>query len=254
MQLSLEKLDKILWGLHKQDLVIIAGRPSEGKTSLSLQIASEMAVRKKTTYFLSLETSRTSVLERLFCQYCEVNNQVLRRGEMMDSEEMKEKMTIFKNWVTEQPFLIVDRLGYKFKDIISLVDTVRPRPEILVIDYIQMISSWGGNKVEIISDYIRQLKEMAVEHNFVAIVTSQISRAPMERSNKRPTLSDLKGSGSLEEGADVVMTLYWNAKNGERADPNKFEIAVLKQRDGMTGLVVVDFLPQYYKFVNRREL
>jgi replicative DNA helicase len=249
MPLSLTELNRILWGVHRGELLIIGARPSQGKTSLCLQIAQDLATSGFVTYFVSLETSRMGILERMFCQKCSISNEQMRMG--IISEGVKEKMEQFKTWVQDVPLLITDRIGYKFSEITNILTHVKPKPDVLILDYIQMVGCYGTSKLDAITEYMRQLKELATEHNIALIVASQINRGNMERTNQRPMLSDLKGSGALEETADCVLGLYWNMKHEDCKDPSQFEIAVMKQRDGATGIVKVNFFPQYYQFKDR---
>lgn len=239
----------MLWGIHRGELLIIGARPSQGKTSLCIQIAHDLATSGFVTYFVSLETSRMGILERLFCQKCSISNEQMRMGIISDG--VKEKMEQFKTWLHDVPLLITDRIGYKFSDITNILTHVKPRPDVLILDYIQMIGTYGMSKLDAITEYIRQLKELATEHNIALIVASQINRGNTERTNQRPLMSDLKGAGALEETADAALGLYWNMKNEDCKDPHLFEIAVMKQRDGATGIVKVDFFPQFYQLRNR---
>lgn len=254
LPINLKDLDDILWGLHKKDLVIIAGRPSEGKTSLSLQIAWEIANQGKIVYFISLEMNKESLLERLFCQQFKVRNEDLRRGNLTD--EIKGNLSTFKNIIEaeEMKLLITDGIGYIYKDLKTLIEEFNPNPDVVILDYIQMVSVMGRySSYEALTEYIRAFKEMANVHNFVGILLSQINRAPLGRTDKRPTMGDLKGTGTLEEAADVLMTLYWPYRNNdeESSDPNLFEINILKQRHGATGKVFLNFYPQYSLFEDR---
>jgi len=253
MPLSLRKLDNILWGLHKKDLVVIASRPSEGKTSLGLKLAWDMADQGKTTYFVSLEMTKEAVLERLLCQSQRIQNTELRWG--LATEETKKKIGSFKSIIENIPLLITDGasgIGFKVKDLSALIEMLDPKPEVVVLDYLQMVSLFvSNNSVAQLNEYIRQFKELAFKHNFVAILLSQINRAPMERRNKRPMISDLKGTGAIEETADVVMLLYWNYRNNDSENMNDYEICVAKQRNGVTGTVKMDFLPAYYDYKDK---
>jgi len=232
-------------------LVIIAGRPSEGKTSFGLQIAWEQANSGKITYFISLEMSKESLLERLFCQQFKVNNEKLRRGSL--NEDIKTRLKLFKDTINEMKLLITDGIGYQYKNLRELIEALSPKPDVVILDYIQLISSIGRySTYEALTEYIRAFKEMANTYNFVGILLSQINRASLNRTGGKATMADLKGSGALEESADVLMTLYWPQRNEENVtDPNLFEVNVLKQRHGPTGKILVNFYPQHSLFKNR---
>jgi replicative DNA helicase len=162
-------------------------------------------------------------------------------------------MEVFRRGATDVPLLLLDGIGFRFKELEQMVRELEPKPEILVLDYIQLISTeYRISKVEMLTEYVRQFKELAVKNNFVGILLSQINRGVENRAEKEPLLSELKGSGSLEECADTVLMLYWPWKNDTANDFNTFKIIVGKQRHGETGSIEVDFYPNLYFFKDKK--
>jgi len=248
---GLEDLDEHIWGLHKKEMIILGARPAEGKTSLGLQIAWSLSNSQKRVLFLSLEMSKEQLVERLMSHVMEIENSRLRRGNIDDG--IKDKIEAFKKIVSELPLLITDNIGYGMQEIDYLVRNADPPFDVVVLDYIQLCRlGHFRSRVDAITEYLRAIKELSVRYNFAAMVLSQINRAATDRKNQRPMLQDLKGSGSLEEHADTVMLLYWPYNNEKQCeDKSKFEIMIEKQRHGPIGRVELDFLPEYFKFVDR---
>jgi len=250
---KLRDLDKLIWGIHKKELFVIGARPSMGKTSLAGQLAFNLADANHNVLFISLEMSKEQIVERLFCNVTRINNLDLREGKIDD--KVKARMDIFDKLIENLPLCVVDRCGYNFSDIETLIKEMDPKPDIVFLDYIQLISQGRHqNKVSAIEEYFRRLKELSISYNLAMIVLSQIRRMSEGRQNRRPTMDELKGSGSLEEHSDSVALIYWIKRSEfSHEDINEFEINVAKQRHGAIGLVKVDFFPQYFSFSDRNE-
>lgn len=237
--IGLTDIDSVLWGLHKKELVTIGARTSHGKTAFAINMVKELADKGNRIIYFSLEMSKESLLERLFCNICEVDNIELRQGRAKQDVLNNEK--IFLNWLQSSKILIEDRYGYNFNNIVNICETIQP--DFVFVDYIQMISTIGyRSKVDAIEEYVRKIKELAVLKNFGVILISQINRHGAEN----PGMQYLKWSGVLEEHSDVVMTLKW-AWNTEKFKYEYF-VNIEKQRHGEVKNVELEFLPQYSKF------
>jgi len=237
--IGLTELDDILWGLHKKELVTIGARTSHGKTAFAIHLTKELADKGNRIIYFSLEMSKESLLERLFCNICEVNNIELRQGRAKG--EVLAHENIFLNWVKSSKLLIEDRYGYNFNNIVSICDTIKP--DFIFVDYIQMISTIGyRSKVDAIEEYVRKIKELAVLNNFGVILISQINR----HGAVDPGMQYLKWAGVLEEHSDSVLTLKW-AWNTSKSKYEYF-VNIEKQRHGEVKNVQLEFMPQYSKF------
>ena len=193
---DLRDLDRVIWGIHKKELFVIGARPSMGKTSLAGQLAFNLSAAHFNVLFISLEMSKEQIVERLFCNVTRVNNLSLREGKVDD--EIKSRMDVFDKLIEELPLCVVDQCGYNFSDIETLIEEMEPKPDIVFIDYIQLISQGRfNNKVSAIEEYFRRLKELSIKYNLAMIVLSQIRRMEASRQNKRPTMDELKGSGCV---------------------------------------------------------
>ncbi|MCI8465718.1 MAG: replicative DNA helicase [Lachnospiraceae bacterium] len=248
-------LDYKLSGLQPSDLVLVAARPSMGKTAFVLNIAQHVALRKSyTTAIFSLEMSREQLVNRLFSMESRVDSQALRTGNLSDSDwdKLVESVGVIGNsrlLIDDTPGITVSELRSKcrkFKLEFGL--------DLIIIDYLQLMS--GGrkssdNRQQEISEISRSLKALAREVGAPVIALSQLSRAVESRNDKRPMLSDLRESGAIEQDADVVMFIYRDDYyNKDTENPNIAEIIIAKQRNGPTGTVNLVWLPDYTKFVN----
>lgn len=247
--LSLPKFNRRIWGL-KEGLTVVASRTSQGKSSMAGQFAYDLANQNIPTLFLSLEMTVEALVERLFCNVMEVDNYALLTGEFSLREEISGKWHEFKKIVNEKPLLITNGIGKTFKEINSLISLMNPTPKAVFIDYIQATSFQGKLAREMMNEYIRYFREMALEKKFVGVVCSQINRtASTESKDHEPQLHQLKETGVLEEHADTVILLhypYFYDQNPEKE--NKYKIIIAKQRNGRTGRYNCKFIPEYYKF------
>ena len=232
---GLTELDEILWGIHKKELLTIGARTSQGKSALAIQIMKSLLDTGTRIIYFSTEMSSEQILERLFCNICRVDNTMLRQGRGKGELERNERT--FSSWVDSAKLLLDDKYGYNFNNIVEICETVRP--DFIVVDYIQMISTQGyKSKVDAIEEFVRKLKELSVLLNFGTILVSQINR-----SNKdTPNMAGYKWAGVLEEHSDTCLTLQWIVEEG------KYMIDVEKQRHGEVGKLRVKFLPQYSLF------
>lgn len=247
-------LNEFLWGIQRKCLTIIGARTSEGKSTLALQTAYDLAMQNHTVLFLSLETTVEKMGARLFCLHSKYNNIKAFRGGVPNESHMWEK---FVSDVSGIPLIINDMLGKSWEDIDKVIRDCQLKPDVVIVDYIQTISNAQGmNKLDTINEYIRRFREMAIRHDFAGIICSQVNRSMADEVKQGPQLHQLKSSGFLEEHADVVLLLSWPFKNLTNSDGkimtyeqiHKFNVYVAKNKDGQTGYRKLKFTPEYYLF------
>ncbi|MFH1384524.1 MAG: replicative DNA helicase [Candidatus Omnitrophota bacterium] len=248
------KLDEMTSGFHKADLVIVAGRPSMGKSALALSICEHVAVDNKipVAYF-SLEMSREQLVQRLLCSRARVNAQHVRTGFL--STKDWPKLTSAAGKLSEAPIYIDDSPSMTAFEIRAKARRLKSKHDIqlIVIDYLQLMHSGGRveNRQQEITEISRRLKALAREIKVPVIAVSQLSRAVVARQEKRPQLSDLRESGSIEQDADVVLLLireeYYNPTPENKG---KAEIIIAKQRNGPVGSIQLAFLKELTRFEN----
>ncbi|ABR30384.1 DNA helicase [Thermosipho melanesiensis] len=248
-------LDEMTSGFHKSDLIILAARPSVGKTAFALNIARNMAIEANIPVgIFSLEMSKEQLAQRLLGMEAFIELQKIRRGNISDEE-----------W--QRLLVATDRL-YKANIIVDDEANLDPRSlrakarrmkkeygvEVIFVDYLQLMStkSYRENRQQEISEISRSLKLLARELNIVIVALSQLSRAVEQREDKRPRLSDLRESGSIEQDADMVLFLYREEyyKKEKTTEPHITEVLIGKQRNGPIGTVKLSFDPKYTAFYN----
>lgn len=255
-------LDRMTQGFHKSELTIVAARPSMGKTAFVLSIARNMAVLfKKPVVIFSLEMPAQALTQRLIAAEAEIDAQKLRTGKLdpHELELLHKKTTILSN----APIIIDDTAALSIDELRSKCRRLKVERNIecVIIDYLQLMhintESKGMNREQEIAKISRSLKTLAKDLDIPVIALSQLSRGVETRPDKRPQLSDLRESGSIEQDADVVMFLYRPEYYGLETDPetglsnkNVAEVIIGKQRNGPTGRVRLKFLNQFVKFVN----
>ncbi len=237
-------LDRLTSGLHPSELFIVAARPAQGKTAFCLNIACHVAVRRKVPVgVFSLEMSRDTLALRMLAAEARVDGQRLRSGEMSD-EEWKRLIRAFGR-LSEAPILIDDTPNIPLLELRGKARRMKAEHNVglLIIDYLQLIQgrARSENRQQEISEISRSLKALARELQIPVIALSQLSRAVEQRQDKRPMLSDLRESGSLEQDADLVAFIYHNPDNG--AD-NVVELILAKHRNGPTGSIKLCFLKE----------
>jgi len=252
-----KRFDEMTGGLHAGELVIIAGRPSMGKTALALNIAQHVAVKlQKTVAVFSLEMSKEALLTRLLCAGGRVDSHRFRLG-YLDGEERR-RLQGAASELVESPLYIDDTSGSNLMDMHAKLRRLKAeRPlGLVVLDYLQLMSGRGRfeNRVQEISALSRGLKLLAKELNVPMMVLSQLSRAPETRpGDHRPQLSDLRESGSIEQDADVVAFIFREeVYKPDREDlRGEADLLLSKQRNGPTGNIKLVFLHHLTKFENR---
>ncbi len=247
-------LDYKMSGLQPSDLILIAARPSMGKTAFVLNLAEHVAFRKNvTTAIFSLEMSKEQLVNRLFSLESKVNSQALRTGNLNDSDW--EKLIESANVIGNSNLIIDDTPSISISELRSKCRKYKMEHNlgVVIIDYLQLMSGSGksDNRQQEISDISRSLKALAREINAPVIALSQLSRAVEQRPDHRPMLSDLRESGAIEQDADVVMFLYRDDYyNKESEDKGIAEVIIAKQRNGPIGTVKLYWLPDFTKFAN----
>tara|TARA_Y100000590_G_scaffold11830_1_gene14469 strand:+ start:11293 stop:12723 length:1431 start_codon:yes stop_codon:yes gene_type:complete len=272
---GLSDLDNRLGGLHKQDLVIIAGRPSMGKTALATNIAFYAAKNiekkglKSTVAFFSLEMSSEQLSTRILSEQARIRSNDIRRGKVSEKEfekflETSKNISELPLYIDETPAITISAISNRSRRIKRLFGL-----DLIVVDYIQLMRSSNvrnEGRVQEISEITQGLKALAKELDVPVLALSQLSRAVEQRDDKKPQLADLRESGSIEQDADVVMFVYREAYYLERKEPTLgsiehaewqqkmdeiarlADIMIGKQRHGPTGNVKVEFEAMYTKF------
>lgn len=247
-------LDYKLSGLQSSDLILIAARPSMGKTAFVLNIAQHIAFRSdKAVAIFSLEMSKEQLVNRLFSVESQVDSQAIRTGNLKDEEW--EKLIESAGTVGKSRLVIDDTPGISISELRSKCRKFKLEQglDLVIIDYLQLMSGRGKNesRQQEISDISRALKSLARELAVPVIALSQLSRAVEQRPEHRPMLSDLRESGAIEQDADIVMFLYRDDYyNHDTEHPNEAEVIIAKQRNGAIGTVRLTWLPNYTKFAN----
>ena len=271
---GLRDLDDRLGGLHKSDLVIIAGRPSMGKTALATNIAFNAAQKlqesgkKSSVAFFSLEMSSEQLSTRILAEQSRIKSNDLRRGRI--SEEQFDKFIETSKNISELPLFIDETPAISIAALSNRARRIKRihNLDLIVIDYIQLMRAVNtkDGRVQEISEITQGLKALAKELSVPVLALSQLSRAVEQRDDKKPQLSDLRESGSIEQDADVVMFVYREAYYLERKQPrpatvehaewqakmnevsNLAEIIIGKQRHGPTGNIMLEFEAMFTKF------
>ena len=272
---GLRDLDDRLGGLHNSDLLIIAGRPSMGKTALATNIAFYAAQKlqergkKSSVAFFSLEMSSEQLSTRILAEQSRIKSNDIRRGRITDEQfdkfiETSKNISELPLYIDETPAISIATLSTRARRIKRIYGL-----DLIVVDYIQLmraVHTFKDGRVQEISEITQGLKALAKELSVPVLALSQLSRAVELRDNKKPQLSDLRESGSIEQDADVVMFVYreayylenkeprpatvehaeWQAKMNEVS--NLAEIIIGKQRHGPTGNVMLEFEPMFTKF------
>ena len=249
-----QDLDSMTTGFKPSDLVLIAARPSMGKTAFALNIAQHAAVRRGTTVAVfSLEMSKEQLGARMLCSQAGVDSNKLRSGELDDDDwgRILEALTPLAN----APIYINDISNISHLELRSMCRRLKLEKDLgmIVIDYLQLMNGAGRteSRQQEISEISRALKGIAREMSVPVIALSQLSRAPEQRKEHRPILSDLRESGAIEQDADLVTFLYREERYDEfTEDKGIAEVIIAKQRNGPTGTVRLRWLDKYTKFTN----
>ncbi|MDO4939049.1 MAG: replicative DNA helicase [Lachnospiraceae bacterium] len=248
-------LDYMTSGFQPSDLVLVAARPSMGKTALVLNIVRHVAMKKKRPCMVfSLEMSKEQLVNRLLSMESDINSQKLRTGELGDADWEQLVQAVME--VSNSPIVIDDTPGITVTELRSKCRKIKLEKglDLIVIDYLQLMSGNGKrseNRQQEVSEISRNLKALAREMECPVIALSQLSRAPDQRPDHRPQLSDLRESGAIEQDADIVMFIYRDERyNPDTEHPGEAELIVAKQRNGPTGTVNLVWREDTTKFVS----
>jgi len=249
-----EELDRLTAGLQRADLIIIAGRPSMGKSALGLCIAEHAGIIGKVPVaFFSLEMSKEHLVQRMLCSHARVNAQNVRCGFLATADWPN--LTNAAGKLSESPIYVDDTPGISLLELRAKARRMKSQHDIgmIILDYLQLIQGpRAENKQQEISEISRSLKALARELNVPLIAISQLSRAPERREDFRPRLSDLRESGAIEQDADLVMLLfreeYYVPEN--EALKGVAEVIIAKQRNGPVGTTKLAFMKEYTRFEN----
>jgi replicative DNA helicase len=248
-------LDRLTSGFQPGNLVIVAARPSMGKSGLALCMAANLAVRKQTPVALfTLEMSKAEVTQRLMCSEAKVESQRLRSGKLATDDWPR--LTAACDKLAKAPIYVDDTgsitiMGIRAK--VRRLKSQQPELGMVIVDYLQLMSSDANydNRVQEISQISRSLKLLARELEIPVVALSQLSRALEQRHDKRPVLSDLRDSGAIEQDADLVAFIYRDEYyNDDSPDQGLAEIILAKHRNGPVGSVKLSFLQRYAKFAD----
>jgi replicative DNA helicase len=218
-------------------------------------MAYDLSLQNIPVWLLSLEMSVPSLLERLFCHAMNVDNYSLLSGQMKMDAGIQRKYLQFKDMMQDSSLLITEGLGKSWGEVNELIENVGEKPKVIIVDYIQNIAFRSGDTREIINDYIRRFRNLAIKHEFAGVLCSQINRSAEEHKDNKPVLSQLKETGFLEESADVVMLLYWQAFYDKvDNETSTYKIIIAKNRNGRTGEESLFYTPKFYRFTEDRIL
>ncbi len=247
-------LDELTAGLQPSDLIILAARPSMGKTALAMNLAETAALRgKKAVAVFSMEMSSSQLAFRLISSLGRINQQHLRTGDL--EEEEWPRVTSAITMLSDAKIFIDDTPALSPGDLRSKARRLKREHDVglIVIDYLQLMQVPGSkeNRATEISEISRSLKALAKELNVPVLALSQLNRSLEQRVDKRPMMSDLRESGAIEQDADLIMFIYRDDYyNSESPDKGLAEVIISKQRNGPTGMVKLTFLGQFTKFEN----
>ncbi|WP_240376294.1 replicative DNA helicase [Bacillus piscicola] len=249
------ELDRMTAGFQRSDLIIVAARPSMGKTAFALNIAQNAATKaRENVAVFSLEMGASQLAQRMLCAEGNIDATRMRTGAL--NEEDWEKLTFAMGSLSDSGIYIDDSPGIRVNDIRAKCRRLKQERGIgmIVIDYLQLIqgSSTGGeSRQQEVSEISRSLKGLARELDVPVIALSQLSRGVESRQDKRPMMSDLRESGSIEQDADIVSFLYREDYYDQEAEnQNIIELIIAKQRNGPVGTVELAFIKEYNKFIN----
>jgi replicative DNA helicase len=255
IETGFRELDRMTAGFQRNDLIIVGARPSVGKTAFALNIAQNVAIKTgENVAIFSLEMGAEQLVMRILCAEGNIDAQRLRTGSLTDEDWAK--LTMAMGSLSNAGIFIDDTPGVRISDIRSKCRRLKQEHGLgmILIDYLQLIlgsGRSGENRQQEVSEISRSLKQLARELQIPVIALSQLSRGVEQRQDKRPMMSDIRESGSIEQDADIVAFLYRDDYyDKESENKNIIEIIIAKQRNGPTGTVQLAFVKEYNKFVN----
>ena len=246
------ELDEITGGLQEGEMIVLAARPSMGKTSLALNLAEHVAVDNQIPVAIfSLEMSRQQLAERLLAARARMDSHRIRKGLL--NQEDYQKLSLIVGALSEAPLYIDDFAGLTILELRAKCRRLALQHGIkmVVLDYLQLMDEHGAeSRQQAISTISRGIKSLARELNLPVVVLSQLNRSVEGREGHKPRMSDLRESGSVEQDADVVMLLHRESYYDSNADPGMAELIMAKQRNGPTGTIEMAFIDRYMRFEN----
>jgi len=247
------QLDQLTSGLQNGDLIIVAGRPSMGKTTLAINIAENIALNDGTALVVSLEMSKAQLAERNLARFAQINTQTLRSGKLSQTEFSRLGQAV--QTLEDRQLVIADDVCLsnvaRIRMAARKLRQSNQRLDVIVIDYLQLMQGKGNTRNEELSGITRALKLLAKELNCPVVLLSQLSREVEKRADKRPLLSDLRESGAIEQDADVVIMLYRDDYYHDESTKKGFaQLLIRKQRMGPVGQLYLRFEGQYSRFLD----
>jgi len=241
---SMPKFNYMLSGMERQKLVIVGARPSECKSVFCFQLAYDFSKHFKVLY-VSLEMTIKEALFRMLCYAKKINNTELYHGNI-DAHQLQINEFYELLDRDKDKLIFTDGIGVNWDEFSNIMEHFKEsKPDIVIVDYLQCIKT-NGKSLDVIEDYIRRIRELAIRENILVILASQINRASISES-KEPKMEGLKGSGKIEEQADKVILLHYPCKHDEETSINVFKIVIAKNKNGMTGYVDMKIIPENYR-------
>lgn len=252
----LPQLNEKLFGLRRGKMYVIGGRPSQGKSTVMLQMAMDCCLQGKNVSFYTFEMDRIECFERMFCCCEKVNNRDLisglpfKPGQEVYNQKLLEKYNNFVNAFKDLNFSLIEGFGKTFEELNDSIFALN-KPDIVFIDYINLIRQQHRSKKETIDEYLKDLFALCKSKNICVVIGAQISREAHKNNDgevKPPEMWHLKDSGVLEEAADCVLLVHWNYIYSKKPEQkNEYLISVKKNRSGMTGNVDCVYIPEFYR-------
>lgn len=252
---SIPSLNDKIWGIKRQEMTIVGARTSQGKSLFMNQLAWDLADQGHKVLYLSLEMSVCALQERLFCNVMKVPNYKILRGAFSEDKTIQNKWDMFCELANNSFLEYSDQIGRNWSQLDELVTSLNPKPDIIILDHINEISTGNvRDRRQAVDDYLIKFREMCIHNNFAGIVGAQINRSGQYDTGKEPRMSQLKESGKLEECADLVLLLYWEHKDNENKDKSAYQIFIEKNRGGWTGKIKLKIEPEYYNLSDWTQL
>ncbi len=246
---SLPVLNRKIWGLNKGRIIVVTGRTAMGKTALMTQMAWDLGMNKDKTIYLTLEMPEKELYARCFCRNEKINNYEIEQGNF---DKYQDKYKKFRQSHQNISLKFSETIGKSWKEIDEILKQMEgAKPDCILIDHINHIKGSTSNDKANIDDYLTNVQIIALKHNITFVIGAQINRLSQSEKSPRPELHHLKGSGRLEEVADMVLLLYWPYYYDNQKNIEDYEIIIGKNRYGATGVHKCNFYPQYSLFTDK---
>lgn len=247
----LPDLNSKIWGFRRKKLVVVGARTSMGKTVFLLNCLLDFLKQGKKVVFFTLEMTKESCVQRLINNYCSIDNVCNLKGISQEEHDLhQDKINEFYEFIDKSHCVIIESWGKTVKEVSKAVEALGTDIDVVMVDYIQNISVADKKALD---DYVKDLRTYAINKNFCAIVASQINRGIFDsKVLKTPDLHELKGSGCIEETADMAILLHWAYHYDSEQPKNEYHINIAKNRDGRTGVHECIYEPEYFRLRERR--